>query len=289
MGSSVAFFAVIGLVIATLGVPSPASALPVFLDEFSVVKNGAPLFQDSFNDGVPPPSAPNFAGGTPASYFVNGTLNEANGKVRLDTTGAAIVPPVGGPALPPFFFERALLLTNRDPGNVTAGLKSGDTFSVSGRFDLAVPSVRFQEYSVSLNDGTPTNTANDLLRLAVRRTGTGFDLVQFFRLDLQADTFTSIAFALLDPNHDQIDLILSRTSTANNAITASFAYVDNGVSGPLTAFGPTANIFNGENFTRAQFEFASPTPEPTTLLLFGTTAAGLGLARWRQRRRKQEP
>lgn len=29
------------------------------------------------------------------------------------------------------------------------------------------------------------------------------------------------------------------------------------------------------------------TPEPATLLLFGTTAAGLGLARWRQRRRKQ--
>jgi hypothetical protein len=28
-------------------------------------------------------------------------------------------------------------------------------------------------------------------------------------------------------------------------------------------------------------------PEPATLLLFGTTAAGLGLARWRQRRRKQ--
>jgi hypothetical protein len=31
------------------------------------------------------------------------------------------------------------------------------------------------------------------------------------------------------------------------------------------------------------------TPEPTTLLLFGTTAAGLGLARWRRRRRQQQP
>ena len=30
-------------------------------------------------------------------------------------------------------------------------------------------------------------------------------------------------------------------------------------------------------------------PEPTTLLLFGMTAAGLGLARWRQQRRKGQP
>jgi hypothetical protein len=27
-------------------------------------------------------------------------------------------------------------------------------------------------------------------------------------------------------------------------------------------------------------------PEPATLMLFGTTAASLGLARWRQRKRK---
>ena len=32
----------------------------------------------------------------------------------------------------------------------------------------------------------------------------------------------------------------------------------------------------------------SSVPEPITLLLFGTTAAGLGLARWRQQRRKQQ-
>jgi hypothetical protein len=28
----------------------------------------------------------------------------------------------------------------------------------------------------------------------------------------------------------------------------------------------------------------APIPEPATLLLFGTTAAGIGIARWRRRR-----
>jgi hypothetical protein len=37
-------------------------------------------------------------------------------------------------------------------------------------------------------------------------------------------------------------------------------------------------------FTRITYDF-NPIPEPTTLLLFGTTAAGLGLARWVKRRR----
>lgn len=64
-------------------------------------------------------------------------------------------------------------------------------------------------------------------------------------------------------------------------------------SGP-TAFsapGP-GSLFLGINDPRASNNVGSftatlePIPEPATLLLFGTTAAGLGLARWRQRKRK---
>ena len=41
--------------------------------------------------------------------------------------------------------------------------------------------------------------------------------------------------------------------------------------------------------TRISAIDVAPVPEPATLVLFGTAAAGLGLARWRQRRRTQQP
>ena len=39
--------------------------------------------------------------------------------------------------------------------------------------------------------------------------------------------------------------------------------------------------------TAGSVDDLTPVPEPTTLLLLGTTAAGLGLARWRQRGKRQ--
>jgi hypothetical protein len=52
-------------------------------------------------------------------------------------------------------------------------------------------------------------------------------------------------------------------------------------------FGP--RLFGGEKWLYDGIRYElSPTPEPTTLLLFGTTMAGLGLARWRRRKLKEE-
>ncbi len=262
---------------------SSAQASPVFIDDFSVTRNGVLIFNDPFSDGVPPPSAPNFTNGVPASYFVSGTLNESGGKVRLDTVGAAITPGIGINLN--FFLERALLLTNINPADLTLGLKSDDTLSVRGLFDLTVPTQNHEFYGVRLNDGTGPNTANDLLNVGVRQGGDGIDRVQFFRVDDLADTTTFFGGFLLDPTHDQILLDLTRASALSDAITASFAYVDGGIAGPFTTFGTTADIFHGENFTRAEFVFFTPVPEPASLILFGVGLVTLAAGSWKRSRR----
>jgi len=43
------------------------------------------------------------------------------------------------------------------------------------------------------------------------------------------------------------------------------------------------SVNNGTGEIRGQLH---PVPEPTTLLLWGSTAAALGLARWRRRQRE---
>ena len=76
-------------------------------------------------------------------------------------------------------------------------------------------------------------------------------------------------------------LIHSGSATAGQGHPGSTA---NSATVPLTvALEPG---FHSLVFT-AQADGLAATPEPATLLLVGTTAAGIGLAGWRQRRRKQ--
>ena len=113
------------------------SAADFYLDEFTVTRGGATVFQDTFSDGVAPPNAPDFSFGVPGAYAVFGSFapgSEAGGKLRLDTLAGS--PSCNAPCEPDLFL-RARLLTNADPCNLAVGLKSGFTFTASALYDFS--------------------------------------------------------------------------------------------------------------------------------------------------------
>jgi len=261
-----ACLAVIGLT----SVIAPASATIFSIDEFTVARgDGTVIFKDSFDGGGAPPSAPNFiSNGNPASYFLTGAAGiEAGGSYGLDTSIGAVRDAVSRPGQN--LVVDARLQTNVDNANNSNGLKGGNTFIVSGLFNLAsLPVVPREGYGVRLSDSSVVGgTGNDILDIFLRQNSSGVLVIEFRRVDLVADFITSYGTFAYDLGHDQVLLQLSKLDTATKAIQASFAYVDSGVTGAFTTFGTTADIFNGENATRASFRATSPIPLPPTIFL----------------------
>ena len=106
------------------------------------------------------------------------------------------------------------------------------------------------------------------------------------------DTPTGAALTFLNPGGASLGTF--NASPANNGLSF-FGAIFPGeqisqvqiVSGNVP-FGPSEfgaiDIIAMDDFLYSEL---NPIPEPATLLLFGTTAAGLGMARWRARRRRQ--
>jgi len=287
----------------------PAAADVFTIDDFTVIKNGSPILDDGFNDGIAPPntsSVPAFSCTTsPNCYSTSGTFSETSGRAVLDTSlGGLLTSPVGSAVR----MDNAILKSNIDPSSFL-GLKQGDathniTFSVSGRFDLGFPTADHTAYGVRLTDrliggpGTPPDQAgDDTLDMNVRNVG-GNIRVEFRELDFQGGTTTTIAFADLPTilgtlasssiTPDQIVLTLARNNAATNDITASFSLLQAGsdvydqtlLAPP--AFATNATIFNGENWTRAAFFGYEAVPEPVSLALFGVGLAAVGFVRRRK-------
>ena len=240
------------------------------LDNFKVTKNGNPLFEDTFGDGNPPPSAPNFIpNNTPTSYAIDAgnVFSEANGRVIMDasvgTTPVAIGQGVG---------HFATLNSNIDPNDTNLGLKSNHDFVVEGRFDLILPDIG-ERYGVRFTDNAgPSHPGDDAISLSVTRELDGSLRVTLGELDFVADTTTPISSVLLNPaaGDDQIVLRLTHQASNPGVLTASFDLMDNGVvtssAVPLPGFGQIfgtetpGNPGDNENWTRAQFISADTTP-----------------------------
>jgi VCBS repeat-containing protein len=233
------------------------------IDNLKVIKNGGAIFEDTFGDGNPPPSAPNFLppNNSPGSYSTGNVFTEAGGRVIMD--GAVGATPLAiGEGVGHF----ATLNTNTDPANLVNGLKSSHDFTVEGRFDLILPDIG-ERYGIRLTDANgPGHPGDDCMSLAVSRETDGQLRVVLTELDFVASTRTPISSVLLNPaaGDDQIVLRLTHDHVNNpGKIFASFDLMDGGVvtsaSNMLPGFGQVfgsetpGNPEDDENYVRAEF------------------------------------
>jgi len=239
------------------------------LDEFKITRNGVTYFDDTFSDGVAPPNAPNLIGGGAIGYGVG-----PGGASFFETAGRVLL--VGAPnaaasaiAINGFAFagQRATLQTDNSDALNGSGLKKNMTFTVDGRFDLAIPADIRDQYGIRLSDNTFANTGDNSVGLAVRRDADG---VHVTLSELNVATASSTVLQQINlnplPGDDQIVLHLSHATTDSTVITASFDLVDDGVVTSTMNFSATGHAFDNENWVQAQF-LANGPPEADSVLV----------------------
>ncbi|MDH3240709.1 MAG: hypothetical protein OEO83_08580 [Alphaproteobacteria bacterium] len=261
-----------------------ANALETRIDQFVIFKNGSLFVNDKFDDGNPPPTSEAFFnnGSTPVTYMMRGVMTEGGSKAILDSADGFPTLGLSGAVLgEPVLLNRARVRTNIDPVSVsTAGLKIDDTIEVRGLFDLTVPLKKSDTYGIGLVDRATNigNLGNDRVRIRVNKTpGGGNNRVSFVRSNAETGVTEVAGQMPLDATRALILLILTRSgnSAADREVQAKFAYLDApiDISGDLSALtfeqldnvivssnpggspniGSPITIFNGEEYTRAQF------------------------------------
>lgn len=246
------------------------------IGNFKVIKNGSTFFEDTFEDGVAPPSSPTNAGFNNFAYNptqdpngpILGTFTESGGKAIMDGSQSATFQTASSTWS--VHFARVISNNSNNPADVNLGLKNDDNITVLGLFDLIMPDDAREEYGIRLTDQIGPD-GSDLVSVSVRRGTDGVVRVQLTDRDLNAGTMTIYGSVDLNPGTSTSILLKLVHSTANvGKVTAQFELFTDGVSdsGPINVPGfarifgtDTATTADDELWTRAQFFAASPDPD----------------------------
>jgi len=248
-----------------------AGAIPFSfqINRFQVNQGGVDLVNDGFDDGLEPPAGPN----GPNTYTTRGTFGAG------DESGSSLV--LNNIAADQAFSPSLGIFLSLKGATLAQSILSGEAFFVEADFAGILPGLFVdtrEQYRIRLQDLGSNN--NDSPGVRVITTSAGNPRIDFFRQDISGGTFNVLGVAFPGPLSSELTLRLD--IDASGGVIGSF---DLG-SGFISIPGSTT-IYNGEDFTFAQFQATGPPiPEPGTLLLLGSGIVGMGAVARRRKRGK---